>query len=271
MSEDKATLRKYLLGNLGSDEAERIALQIIESSDLEDHLSLAESELLEEQLENTLSSEDRTLFFNNFLTSEDRKESLKEIAGLKRYASANLPGAAKTTKTAGGLFAGLSSWFFMNLRPVGAVAAVAIVAAGLIVWQFAGGGSLSPLETEYAAMNRRDLSNLEDYRGDSNVSLLHGNLRDSTAEATKLETRELTETVLFRLAVPQGDIKYRAELVRDGTAVFKLEKARSYLNGSGNEVRLLLPKSVLTKGQYQIRLTDPVNSDISIPYDFAVE
>lgn len=272
MPVDHGKLKEYLLGSINSDESERIDLKIIEDDDLFDGLSCAESELIEDYLEDTLSAEDRTLFLNNFLTSNDRRESLKEIVRLKEYASAHQSEAEKAVDANAHFFPSLASWFFVNLRPVGAVAAIAIVAGGLILWQLQRQQNLSPLESEYASLNRKDLSDLNDYRNLSNLSLISGTFRDPSIAGNKLLSRDLTDTVLFRLDVPQGGPQeFDAEIVRSGRTVFKLEKMGSYQNGAGREVRMLLPKAELTRGQYQVRLSDPADHETAIPYDFTVE
>jgi hypothetical protein len=272
MPEDSEKLKRYLLGGLDGEEAKRIDLKIIGNESFADELSLAESELIEDYLEDELADEDRTLFFENFLTSADRRRSLEEIARLKRYASASAAEATRKKGADGRFTSGLASLLSHNWRMATAVTAVAVVVVGLVLWAATGTPKLTPLESEYAALNRQDLTDLQDYREMSSFSLVSGTFRDSASTGKVLTNADLTETVMFRLDVPQGAAQVSdADLVREGNPVFKLAKLRSYQNGSGMEVRLLLPKAVLTRGRYRLRLSDPSDPEISIPYDFAVE
>lgn len=66
-----ANLKQYLLGNLPPQEAEAIDLQIISDESSEEKLLWAESELMEDYLDETLSPTDVELFKENFLVSRN--------------------------------------------------------------------------------------------------------------------------------------------------------------------------------------------------------
>src|SRR5437763_2043708 len=104
MGDESAKLKQYLLGNLSQEAAAEIDLRIIEDDALTEHLALAESDLIEDYLEGSLSTEELALFNSNFLTSADRKQQLGEISLLKRYArdqAGSVAPAGGTSRSAG--------------------------------------------------------------------------------------------------------------------------------------------------------------------------
>lgn len=279
MESENSKLKQYLLGNLTQGETEKLDLRIISDAGLEEPLLMAEHELVEDYLEKNLSTEESELFRRNFLVGSKRESLLREVALLKRYAqhSALSDNLSKTaTETAGdGFFEKLKGWFSLNLRPAAAV--LTLLIAGLLifgVWRIFLTDSMSPLEREYAALNQKDLSSPAEFQNSSSVNLVPGTFRD-TNQTTKFKAAGLTENVLFRLALPaQTDLqtKYRAELSKDGTRIFTQQKIRVYQNQSGQEVRLILPKSVLSApGQYKITLENSVNQESTVSYTLAVE
>ena len=141
-------------------------------------------------------------------------------------------------------------------RPLTIGAAIVVLLVAGLVWSRYLGGSNSDLEQQYAVLNRRDLSDTSQLTGYSGVNLSTGTFRDANS-IRKQNEESLTDTVLFRLVAPlkgaDGEA-FKAKLSRGTVLVFTVEAAKAYQNPHGEEIRLLLPKSVLQKGQYQIRL-----------------
>jgi hypothetical protein len=128
-------------------------------------------------------------------------------------------------------------------------------------------------EKEFAALNQKDLSDLAQFESLANLSLTHGTFRDSGG-VRKLAENQLTEKVLFRLALPvqsNAPDKFKAELVKDGRVVFTQSNLAFYNNPNGQEIRLLLPASQLKKGTYQIKLAKDSAPESVFVYNFAVE
>ena len=264
-------LRQYLLGNLSLPDTEEIDLLVIEDEEFSAEIVLAESELIEDHLEGSLSDAESGLFKTNFLVSAARKEQLRETRLLTRYArTARVSEKEEITEPR-------SSFSLRKLisgfRPlmVG-VAMIAVVVAAGVVWQIYFGSSATPLEKEYAEMNRRDLSGAEELSKYSAISLSSGTFRDS-GSAVKQNADTLTETTLFRLVPPAGAAGgsiFKAKVSRGGTLIFTLDGVRLYQNPNGPELRLLLPKSILQKGQYLIKIESSAGGDAGT-FAFVIE
>lgn len=280
METEIAILKQYLLGNLTPQETEEIDLRILSDESLEEKLYRAENELAEDFLEGTLTPEETELFYKNFLVSAQRKEHLKEIALLKKYAgnAFNAQSSSKLTdESTAGFGQRLKNFFEVNFRPAAAVLTVLIIclAAG-ITWKLFftnSNNELAQIEKEYERMNRQDLSNLSDYQKLSNVSLFSGTLRDLN-RAKKLNHEELTENVFFRLELPfqaGAETTFNVQILKEQKTIFRQNRVKIYKNQSGQEIRLIAPKSVLQNGQYQIRLENDSLKDLSLTYGFTVE
>ena len=270
MPEENIKLKQYLLGTLTEPETEEIDLRVISDDSFADELSMAESDMIEDYLEGTLSDEQVQLFRASFMTSREREEQLQEISLLKTYAHSQDVKKNASESTEKLSFTELLRSYF---RPITIVAATvaAVLVIGLI-WSGYFGSSSSVLEKEYAELNKRDLSNVSELSDYSSVNLSSGSFRDANS-AARQNGDQLTETVLFRLAITSNAADgstFKAKISRSGTLVFTLENARVYQNPNGQELRILLPKSILQKGQYQIRLENASGSEVG-NYTFVIE
>ena len=266
--------KQYLLGNLSPPESEAIDWQIISDADSEEKLLWAESDLIEDYLDETLSSNEIELFKSNFLVSSERISQFKQISLMRNYArrAATKSVSEKACETAPESFsAKLKNFFSLNWRPLTAVSALVVV--GIFAAFYLTANNQTASEIEYAALNQKDLSNLEEYKPLTNLSLMSGVFRDS-GDSRKLAQSKLTEKVLFRLALPvqsNAPDKFAAELVKDGKTVFTINNLPFYTNPNGQELRLLLPSTVLKKGTYQLKLTKQSAPELLFVYNFTVE
>ncbi len=274
MQGEDAKLKQFLLGSLPEGEADEIGVQIISDADYDEKLSFAEAGLIEDFLENTLTADEKRLFQENFLTCPDRLELLEETSLLKKYAQKTFKSDSIEQKKTVGFFEALTDFLKLNLRPIAAGLLILILAG--IAWRifiYDANGNYSPLENEYAALNAKDLNNAPEIANLSTKSLNAGTLRDTNSTA-KLTTANLTESVLFRLALPSQaakEIVYNVGLIKDEKIIFKQLNIRVYQNQNGQEVKILLPKTVLTNGSYQIKLTDSSNKNSVLNYNFVME
>ena len=119
---------------------------------------------------------------------------------------------------------------------------------------------------ELIALNQQDLSNLEEFKGLTSLSLIAGKLR-SEGNSVALHQDNVSDRVLLRLAFPnkiESPQNFTVKISQDGKVLHNLKQI-SYQN---QEVRLLLPKSILIKGEYQITLE---NGAENYNYFFAVQ
>ena len=266
--------KQYLLGNLSPPESEAIDLQIISDKDSEEKLLWAESDLIEDYLDETLSPNEIELFKGNFLVSSERISQFKQISLMRNYArrAATKSVAEKACETAPeGFSAKLKKFFSLNWRPLTAVSALVVV--GIFAAFYLTANNQTASEIEYAALNQKDLGNLEEFKPLTNLSLMSGVFRDS-GDSRKLVESKFTEKVLFRLALPvqsNAPDKFTAELVKDGKTVFKLNNLPFYTNPNGQELRLLLPSTVLKKGTYQLKIIKQFAPESPFVYNFTIE
>lgn len=270
---------KYLLGNLNESEAQEISLRIIEDKSFENEMLFAESELIETFLEKSLTPEETKLFQTNFLINEERENHLKELYLLKKYAS-NKHRQEEVSeiqeKHSPGFWENLKDLFPANLKPVSAILTILIVAllagAAWLVFFTRPDIVMSQLEKQYAEINRRDLNNAPELTI-SPIALISGVLRSANENST-IESSKIGDNVFFRLALP-FEIKdrefLRVELTKDNKTIFTQNEVRIYKNQNGQELKLILPKSVLPRGQYQIIAENPGSEISPVNYAFVVE
>lgn len=268
-------LKNYLLGNLDEQTEEEIGLQIIADGSLEDRLLIAENDLIEDFLDKNLSPAEEKLFYENFLICENREKQISEInffrqASTKYLQTENsIEEKENHTKS---FWEKIKNSFGFNLSFAAPALAVLIIAVFGFYFLYSS-NQISPLEKEYAELNRKDFGNTNEFSEFSNVSLISGTFRD-TGAGNKLKAESLSDKIFFRLALPYDvpeDQTLDAELVKDQKTIFRQTGIRVYRNQNGQEVRLFLPKEIFSKGLYQIKIENPQAEDTRVIYDFAVE
>ncbi len=255
MQADTKKFKQYLLGDLPGDQTEAIDLQIITDENLAEELSLAESELIEDYLEGSLTDDEKRLFDANFMISDARRQELNDISLLKNYAR-DLEAQKKQPAPDAAPRLGVVELLKAYLRPLALAAAVVVLLVVGLFWAGYLSGSVSALEKEYAELNKKDLNNVSELTGYSNVILSTGSFRDANS-AVRQSEEKLSDTVLFRLVLltKVGDgSTFKAKVLRGTSLVFTVDAAKAYQTGEGRDIRMLLPKSILQKGQYQIKL-----------------
>lgn len=269
---DPASLRLYLLGNLDDAAQARIETRLMTDEQFGNEISAAEEELIEDFLEGALTPVESRLFNSHFLTSDVRKAQLREISLLKSYVK-DLDLRERRTDpvvdSRGGFIDSLKAY----MRPLllGS-AGLAILLIGGLIWSGYFRGPGSALEKEYSDLNKADLSNLSELSRYSTVNLSSGSFRNGDSLSRQTADR-LTDTVLFRLALPSKFTEgstIKAKISRGPVAVFTIESSRVYGSTVGQEVRLLVPKSILQKGQYQISVDDNSGAEVGT-FAFVIE
>jgi hypothetical protein len=267
--------KKYLLGDLDEQANEEIGVRIISDEATEDKLLIAENDLIEDFLEGNLSAAEEKLFHENFLICEDRRQQVSQINLFKQFAKNQFQiesPVENTDDSTESFWEKLKKLFGFNLRFAAPALAVLIIAV-FGFYFFYPSNSLSPLEQEYAELNRKDFGNTNEFAKFSNVELISGTFRDSGA-GNKLKAENLSDKIFFRLALPfnlSENQSLEVELLKDQKTIFRQSGVRVYKNQSGQEVRLLLPKEIFSKGRYRITIENPKAEDSRITYDFAVE
>jgi hypothetical protein len=269
---ENAKLKQFLLGDSSQQQdAEEIGVQIIADRNFDEKMSFAEEELIEDFLDDALTAEEKELFYSNFLTTPERIELFEETALLRNYARTHFAEASENLtpeKKSVSFFESLRLFLSSSLmRPIAAVLIILVI--GAVVWRIAfyDASGLTEIEKQYAALNAKDLNDAPEIANLTNKNLAAGTFRDTDSTA-KLSAANLSEKVLFRLALPTEtpkDTLVNLELVKGGQTVFKQTDLRIYQNQNGQELKVILPKTVLSRGTYQIKLSSGAN------YGFAVE
>lgn len=267
MISENEKFKRYLLSSLAEDEMEKVDLQIISDANLEAVLQRAESELMEDYLEKNLTAEETRKFENDFLVNDERRKDLEFLRLMKTRASAKpdeIPAAAETETWSFAKMAG-------RLFPIPAFVAALFIVLGIFGFYFLIKSREAQQRNYIVQLNHRDLSNLEELKYLSSLSLAEGSFRDSNATA-RLSGDKLSEEVLIRLALPpdiQVKSVFEVNLLQNNMNVLTLKDISSYSNQAGQEMRLIFPREEMKKGSYQIELRK--GADPPLVYSFTVE
>ncbi|HEX9959501.1 MAG TPA: tetratricopeptide repeat protein, partial [Pyrinomonadaceae bacterium] len=135
---ERETLRKYLLGDLtDKEEMLRIEKKSLLDDDFDERLSIAEDELVDEYLDGSLPEPERRRFLKFFLISPERKEKLRLIRNLRKYAgkSADVQEVREFPEEKKAFF----DWRGLLAMPALRFAALALIVFGLgfVIWRVA--------------------------------------------------------------------------------------------------------------------------------------
>lgn len=274
----KNQLKKYLLTDMSEDEAEEIDLKIISDENFVAELTHAEEDLMEEFLDEELSEAELGLFHKNFLVSDERKARLKQISLLRNYAQKESQEKFRELENpeSKSIYDKIFKLFALNRQPALAVLSVFIVLlSGFIIWKVVFDKpsiEIASLEIQINELNKRDLKDLEDFKEIRNLSLFPGKTRSADV-GNILSVEDLTENILIRLALPadlneQGN--YYVRIKSNQAEAISLDEVRVYENKSGRELRLLLPKSLLKKGECNIEVSAGKDDKYQLNYSFIV-
>ena len=259
MALESDTIKRYLLGDAGEAERESIEMRI-NDEEFEQDIAIAESELIEEYLEGTLSGEDKQLFERHFLSSSEHRDLVNELSLLKRYSSG--PAEAYLTGELRVPAEGLAQY-----RPLAAAATIVIVGLlGLLSWRMFQVEPRPPLEQKYVQLNAGDLSDLSHYP--SMVLLREADVRP--AREPKFRTDGPGTSFLFRLPVERAADAYEVSVSENGGDLFRMGGLTVYRGDNGDEVRLLLPRGMITPGRVSITLF-PTGGGDALIYPFIAE
>ena len=127
--QEQDAVREYLLGNL-NDEAKmrQIEENLLLDDDFEEQLSVAEDELVDEYLNDALTERERERFLQFFLASPERKENLRLISNLRKYAASHA--GIRKVEESRPKKTGAFDWRGLFSSPAWRFAALALLAVG---------------------------------------------------------------------------------------------------------------------------------------------
>ena len=83
---NRASLRRYLLGDLSEADRDSVEDRIMSEKDMYEQLLLAEDELVDEYVSNSLSETDRASFSRNFLRMPELQQRVRFARALRQHA-----------------------------------------------------------------------------------------------------------------------------------------------------------------------------------------
>lgn len=131
-TDDYATIRQYLLGQLTDEDREEFERRFFADEELFEKLQTAEADLIDDFLSGNLNQDDVEMFQQKFLVGSKREQQLRIGKAWRNYATAH----AEEKPTKPGLVALLGQLFSRSYAPKLATAAGILIVAAVAVWQF---------------------------------------------------------------------------------------------------------------------------------------
>ena len=255
----KSDLTNYFLGTLADESAAEVELRVMDDAEFAGEVAHAEEELVDAYLDGHLTPADELLFRTKYLTTNERVVNLEIVRLLKLHAREGPANQIESKAPVAPKRQGYFGWL-AAMRPIPkfATAFAVLIAFAATAWWLTrprSNDDLLALQNRYELLNQTPGS----VGLDANVSeltLVPGNLRGAVS-GTALSLTGLTENVRLRIALPPGGeiaTNYGVTLFRDNAEVFRLTNIRPLTGPGGAELRLLLPREILDRGNYRINL-----------------
>jgi len=271
-----ALLREFLLGKVDEEERERIEGLFLTDSQARERILGAEQDLIEDYLENSLTEEDKDLFFERFGQTSAQQRQLQINQSLKDWALRE----AASTHTVSAKVSTLSRLRdLFRLRPafvIPIVVTAMIVIAVVAVWL----SSRREQQDRYQAIEQELVrlntpSSLREFPPNmSSLDLSPVTVRSVEQES---EIKKTAETQLIELRLPwtkrEHYSAYRAEVrLVGGDELFTIPNVQAEDDGV-YRIRMRLPAYSLRRGHYRVRLTGITpdgGAGLTEEYTFAV-
>lgn len=263
-------MRQYLLGNLPEDEQERLELQLFTDGELHTDIEIAETGLIEDYLDETLSAPELQQFEKLFLNSPERAKQILFLTQLRNYTPPKETAEKPSVDWSFAKFiAGLKDSISAALRPAVAVPALAVLLIMVLGGWYLFNVAENQIEREVAQINQADLSNLSDYANFTRLTLTPGVFRSDGGENV-LSKKDVSQNILIRLGLPAETTAETVQVTvsKNSKTLLTLNNVKVYSNQAVRDVRILLPVSLLTDGEYQIKLAG--NESAPVIYSFEV-
>lgn len=249
-----ALLREFLLGKVDDEERLRIESLFLTDPEAREKILVIEQELTEDYLEDSLSAEDREKFLSRYGQTAAQLQQLRITRAIKDWAVRENASVQTVPNE-------LSVWSRLRARlrlkpvlviPIAVTAMIAIVVAG--VW-LNSRMKRAALEQELAQLNS-PASLHETPQQMVSLRLFPGAVR-STEPIIVLKRSAASAIVELNLPWIQKDRypTYEAEIRPVGGAKLLTMPNLQAENDARYEIRFRFPARVLTRGQYQVRLS----------------
>ena len=252
-----ALLRAFLLGKIADEERERIEGLFLTDSQERERVLSAEQDLIEDYLEDSLTTEDKERFIAIYAQTPEQREKLKITKSIKDWAirEAALPQPARTK---------VSVWARLRARswlkpvfviPLAVATMIAIMIA--VVWLNSRERIRrhSAIEQELAQLNTP--ANLREVPPQMVSKDLSSAALRGAEQQTEISKTGAVRIVELRLRWVQKDryASYQAEIRRVGDdESYTIPNLQGEDDDGQYEVRLRIPAHMLNRGQYLIAL-----------------
>lgn len=272
-SDEEATMRSYLLGDLDEEHREPVEEQLLCDNDFAERLYDAQDHLIDDYVFGGLSEGERESFQKNFVLSKERRNKLLIAQALEVYVT----DGPERHRVAGDSSALLSKrWRNMILflqRRKGWVA-ISLATALLLIflvpkiatWLMPK-NAVSPLdaqragiERQIAELNRRPL--VATNEATFEVALQPTLLREG-GETRKVVIDKNIKLVLLKLELPLRKYERYRAIVRtvDGDELFAVPDLKPEVGTGAGTILLRIPSEFLPTNDYQIDLRGMTNDD----------
>ncbi len=269
-----ALLREFLLGKVGDEERQRIEGLFLTDPDAREKVLVIEQELIEDYLEDSLPAEDREEFLSRYGQTAAQLQQLRITRAIKDW-------AVRENALVQTVPGGLSIWSRLRARlrlkpafviPIAVTAMIAIVV--VCVW-LNSRMKHAAIEQELAQLNSPD-SLREVPEGLFSLDLSPLTVRSTEPQIVVKRPAATTAVVELHLPWIQKEIypSYRVEVRKvGGEELFSIPKLQAVGNDQST-IRLRFPAHLLSRGQYQVRLTGIAENNVASPsqeYTFTVD
>lgn len=260
MNEESVTdalLRQFLLGQVGDEERQRIESLFMTDPQSRERTLAAEQDLIEDYLDDCLTTEDRERFLGQYADTPTQRRKLRITKSIKEWA-VNESKVTRTTPSTTSMSSRLQSrlrWKPVFLIPITVVTMIAIMVAVVwVIYRNKQGREHLAVEQELARLNApSSLGEVPPHM--SSIALTPISVRGLDGQG-ELMLRGDIQIVELRLVLTQRQrySAYRAEIRRLGDEKsYTLPELHG--EGNGNLLRMRLPARSLAPGVYQIQLS----------------
>jgi hypothetical protein len=238
-------LRQYVLGTHDPESQEQFEERLLTDEKLLEELSIVEDEIVQDYLSGSLSESEREKFESRFLATDAGKQELQFFSAFNNY-FASLPAAEKRTPLPRSWKRFLPSFLRGEspiLRISFATAIIILVSTGLFV-------ALRNRSQERGSVFTATLT-------PGQVKVIGGR------EMTVVEVPTGTDLVRFQLAIGEASAQsYHVSLFTDkGEEIFSEDRLQAESTGTGKFVSVQAPTSILSRGDYRLKLAARISSD----------
>lgn len=257
-----AVLREFLLGKVGDEENSRIESLFLTDSEAREKVLVIEQELIEDYLEDSLSADDREKFLLRYGQTAAQLQQLRITRAIKDWALRE-NAAVQTVPASLSTFARLRARLRLKpafVIPITVTAMIAIVCVAVLVNIRL---NRVAIEKELAQLNTP--ANLRQFPPHGALVELNPIAVRSLERQKEFKKSAGVQFVDLRLPWIQKETysSYRAEVRRvDGAESFTIPNLQAENDGL-TSIRLRLPTQLLSRGQYQVRLSGIDSSGIA--------